>query len=138
MMSTGERIEQLARERGMSLHKLATLAGVSYSTLYSAAKRKSDRVDRKIVEKVAAALGVEIRTVFSDNQFLTDYAERALQKYPNVDTIDAIIHVCSHRMNLDGRIALMDSAYKLSQNPDYQLSEEELEEERSTWLTSKK
>ena len=57
-MTTGERIEQLAKERGMSLHKLAALAGVSYNTVYSAVKRKSDRLDRKNVEKLATVLEV--------------------------------------------------------------------------------
>ena len=62
-MTTGERIEQLAKERGLSIHKLASLAGVSYNTLYSAVKRKSDRVDRKTVEKVAKALGVDVTEI---------------------------------------------------------------------------
>ena len=57
-MTTGERIGQLAEERGISLHKLATLAGVSYNTVYSAVKRKSDRLDKKTVENIATVLEV--------------------------------------------------------------------------------
>ena len=59
-MTTGERIEQLARMRGMSLHKLATLAGVSYNTVYSAAKRKSNRIDMNTLERIASVLGVSV------------------------------------------------------------------------------
>ena len=62
-MTTGERIEQLAKERGMSLHKLASLAGVSYNTVYSAVKRKSDRLDRKNVEKIATVLEVPLSDI---------------------------------------------------------------------------
>ncbi len=59
-MTTGERIEQLAKMRGMSLHKLATLAGVSYNTVYSAAKRKSNRIDMNTLERIASVLGVSV------------------------------------------------------------------------------
>ena len=62
-MTIGERIGQLAEERGMSLHKLAILAGVSYNTVYSAVKRKSDRLDRKNVEKIATVLGVPLSDI---------------------------------------------------------------------------
>ena len=37
--STGERIAELAKERGLTLRKLAILSGVPYNTLYSAVKR---------------------------------------------------------------------------------------------------
>ena len=84
-MTTGERIEQLAKERGLSIHKLAVLAGVSYNTLYSAVKRKSDRVDRKTVEKVAKALGVDITVILSEDQRITDFAEKAIQEFTRFD-----------------------------------------------------
>ena len=54
----GELINTLAQERGLNLHKLATLSGVSYNTLYSIVRRKSDRVDRQIIEKVSKALNI--------------------------------------------------------------------------------
>lgn len=59
-MTTGERIEQLAKKKGMSLHKLATCAGVSYNTVYSAAKRKSNRIDMNILERIASVLEISV------------------------------------------------------------------------------
>ena len=128
-MTTGERIEQLAKERGMSLHKVATLAGVSYNTVYSAVKRKSDRVDRKIVEKIAKALDVDIKTVISEDQFLSDYTEETLARFPRFDAIDALIHKCSRSMNYDGRLELLNYAYELSMKPEYRKNDDELAKE---------
>lgn len=121
-MTTGERIEQLAKERGLSIHKLAVLAGVSYNTLYSAVKRKSDRVDRKTVEKVAKALGVDITVILSEDQRITDFAEEAMKRYPEMDVIDILIHVRAKRMNDEGRLALLNYAEELSKKPEYQNS----------------
>lgn len=58
MMTTGELIDHYAKEKSINLHKLATIAGVSYNTLYSIVRRKSNKVDMKIIEKVAKALEV--------------------------------------------------------------------------------
>ena len=66
-MTTGERIRQLADERGISIHKLASLAGVSYNTLYSVVRRKSDRVDLTTVEKVANVFNIDIQELISES-----------------------------------------------------------------------
>lgn len=64
MISTGERIEEIAKERGLNLHKLATKADVSYNTLYSIVRRKSDKIDWDIARKIAAALEVSPEVLF--------------------------------------------------------------------------
>ena len=122
-MTTGERIEQLAKERGLSIHKLAVLAGVSYNTLYSAVKRKSDRVDRKTVEKVAKALGVDLRAVISDEQYMNDYTQAAFTRYPGLDAVDALIHVFSQKLTYEARLKILDYVVELSKSPDNQKSE---------------
>lgn len=122
-MTTGERINQLAKERGLSIHKLATLAGVSYNTLYSAVKRKSDRVDRKIVEKVAKALDVDVRTVISDEQYLNDYTQAAFTKYPALDAVDALIHVFSQKLTYEARLKILDYVVSISRSPENLKSE---------------
>lgn len=128
-MTTGERIEKLAVERGLSLRKLAMLAGVPYNTVYSAVKRKSDRVDRKIVEKIAKALDVDIRCIISDEQFLRNYTEDVLfERYPEFDALDAVIHVVSQKLNFDGRTNLLNYALDLSRKPEYQKESIEAEE----------
>lgn len=57
-MTIGQRIGELAKKKKMNIHQLAQLAGISYNTLYSIVRRKSDKVDNETVVKVASALGV--------------------------------------------------------------------------------
>ncbi len=63
-MTTGERIEKLAKEKGVNLHQLSQLAGISYNTLYSMVRRKSNNVDHEIAGKIASALGVSLYEFF--------------------------------------------------------------------------
>lgn len=123
--STGERIAELAKERGLTLRKLAILSGVPYNTLYSAVKRKSDRVDRKIIEKISKALNVDIRKILSDDQFIHDWSEDAIRRYPTVDVVDLAIHVCAHKLNYDGRIALLNYAEELTKRAEYKAASQE-------------
>lgn len=137
-MTTGERIDQLAKSKGISLHKLATLAGVSYNTVYSAVKRKSDRVDRKIIEKIAKALDVDIKSIISEEQFLTDYTEETLSQFPHFDAVDALIHKYSRTLNHEGRMKLLNYAHELIMNSEYRKNDDELSKEYSKWHTSRK
>lgn len=57
-MTTGELIDYYAKRKNINLHKLATMSGVSYNTLYSIVRRKSNKVDMKIIEKIAKALEI--------------------------------------------------------------------------------
>lgn len=63
-LTVGQRIGDLASEKNINLHQLAKMAGVSYNTLYAIVKRKSDKIDRDIVQKVASALGVSVDVLF--------------------------------------------------------------------------
>ncbi len=123
--STGERIAELATERGLTLRKLAILSGVPYNTLYSAVKRKSDRVDRKIIEKISKALNVDIRKILSDDQFIHDWSEEAMRRYPTVDTVDLLIHVFAQKLTPEGKLALLNYAHELSENPEYKADSQE-------------
>ena len=85
-MTTGERIEQLARERGMSLHKLATLAWVSYNTVYSAAKRKSNRIDMNTLERLSSVLQVSVADL--SGVVLKDYSDGSSIAVIDIDKIN--------------------------------------------------
>ena len=72
-MTTGQRIGEYAKKQGMNLHQLAINSGVSYNTVYSIVKRKSDKVDSEIVSKIAAALSVsayELSTGFTEEEMI--------------------------------------------------------------------
>lgn len=59
-MTVGERIGIYAQEKNINLHKLSKNAGVSYNTLYSIVRRKSDKIDADILAKVAKALEIPV------------------------------------------------------------------------------
>lgn len=53
------RIREVREERGFSQEQLANLAGVRQATVSELERRRGGRVDLDVVEKLAAALGVE-------------------------------------------------------------------------------
>ena len=63
-MTVGERIEEFAKRKNMSIRKLALSAGIPYTTLYYIVNRKSDRVDSEKVAKIANALGIDHTILF--------------------------------------------------------------------------
>jgi len=54
----GELIGRLAKQKGISIRKLATSVGMNYQTLYSAVNRKSNRINSKYIPLIAKELGV--------------------------------------------------------------------------------
>ena len=128
-MSTGERIAQLAKARNMSLHKLAELSGVSYNTLYSAMRRKSDRVDSRTLEKVARVLGVDVSVILSGEQLAYTVAVDMLKDCPEMDTIDILIRVICNQLTHSGRLALLKYADDLFHKPEYRKSMQSPESE---------
>lgn len=59
----GERIARITAEKGKTLHWLARKAGICYSSLYSAARRKSDGVNRVTLEKIAESLEIPVTEI---------------------------------------------------------------------------
>lgn len=57
IMSIGEKIEYKAKEKGMSLRKVAIESGMSYNSLYSFVKNKRNRIDPTTLSKIAKVLG---------------------------------------------------------------------------------
>lgn len=51
-MTVGERIKQIADENGVSIKRLADIAGVPYSTIYFSVKRNSIKIDPEIMKKI--------------------------------------------------------------------------------------
>lgn len=56
--SIGERIGFLAERNHINLRQLAIKADVPYTTLHAIVRRKSNRIQRETLEKIAKALGV--------------------------------------------------------------------------------
>lgn len=83
-MTTGERIKDAAEEKKMNLHQLAVKAGISYNTLYSIVRRRSDKVDVETLRKIALALEMHPIEIMGDDQmdmvsYGMDLFQRAMQ-----------------------------------------------------------
>lgn len=79
-MTSGEKIDALAKSKGMNMHQLSIAAKVSYSTVYSIIRRKSNMVDWSILNRIAIALGVSPSAIAGDGDIdLHRIEERAEQ-----------------------------------------------------------
>lgn len=72
-MGIGQRIKEVAKQKGLSIRQVAETAGVSYNTLYSITKRNSKRIQGDILQKVAAALGVSADVLLCGSELDRDY-----------------------------------------------------------------
>lgn len=63
--SIGERIGAIAKRNNISLRQLAIKADVPYTTLYAIVTRKSNRVKRETLEKIAIALDIPLQDLFN-------------------------------------------------------------------------
>lgn len=66
-MTIGERIEAIAKEKNINLHKLASLSCIPYNTLYSIVRRKSNRVDYSILENISDSLQISVTDLLSED-----------------------------------------------------------------------
>lgn len=57
-MTTGELIKIYAVEKGYSIRRLAMESGVNYNTLYAIVSRKSNRVSKDTINKIASTLNI--------------------------------------------------------------------------------
>lgn len=77
-MTTGQRIGELAKKKEINLHQLAQMANISYNTLYSIVRRKSDKVNYDTLQKIATALEVsplELVTGMNEEEWRNEFEE---------------------------------------------------------------
>lgn len=95
-MTVGERIEEFAKRKNMSIRKLALSAGIPYTTLYSVVKRKSDRVDSEKLAKIANALGMEHTMLFfgkmREKMNADEYQQAAMRTAPDISPDDLLMN----------------------------------------------
>lgn len=65
-MTVGKRVKILAEKQGISLRELAKQANLSYNTVYSIARRGSERVAPDTISRLANALGVNANELTAD------------------------------------------------------------------------
>ena len=72
-----KRFQQLCQERGIKYNELATLSGVTPSTVYSMMDSRREDVSAVTVKKLCDGLEISIPDFFSDPLF--DYLEQEIQ-----------------------------------------------------------
>ena len=72
-----KRFQQLCRERSIKYNELATLSGVTPSTVYSMMDSRRKDVSAVTVKKLCDGLGISIPDFFNDPLF--DYLELEIQ-----------------------------------------------------------
>ena len=72
-----KRFQQLCKERGIKYNELATLSGVTPSTVYSMMDSRREDVSAVTVKKLCDGLEISIPDFFNDPLF--DYLEQEIQ-----------------------------------------------------------
>jgi DNA-binding Xre family transcriptional regulator len=58
------RVRELAEERGLNITTLARKAELSYTTAHALWHDRTDQLNRRTLDRVARALGVQVRDLF--------------------------------------------------------------------------
>ncbi len=107
-MGIGRQVGLICAKRGMSLRKLAIKAGIPYTTLYSAVKRDSDKMDLQLFARITEALDVS----------LVELLEVENKNTENDTRLDSIIQNYN-QLNEAGKDDLAKHAEHLTYIPEY-------------------
>ena len=107
-MGIGRQVGLICAKRGMSLRKLAIKAGIPYTTLYSAVKRDSDKMDLQLFARITEALDVS----------LVELLEVENKNTENETRLDSIIENYN-QLNEPGKDDLAKHAEHLTYIPEY-------------------
>lgn len=69
-MGVGTNLKEILRDRKMTIKQLSEKAAIPLNTLYSITKRDSERVDRVILNRIAAALNIDPYDLMNFDQAL--------------------------------------------------------------------
>lgn len=69
-MGVGTNLKEILRDRKMTIKQLSEKADIPLNTLYSITKRDSERVDRVILNRIAAALNIDPYDLMNFDQAL--------------------------------------------------------------------
>ena len=84
-MTDAEKIRKIADDKGITLHKLADMAGVSYHTIYSATKRNTQYMRPKIMAKIVKIAG-DTEDKKDHTEISDELAEAILDAVANAST----------------------------------------------------
>lgn len=126
-MAVGKRIESIAKEKKISLRKIALSAGISYNTLYAIVKRDSNRIDLETLEKIAAALEVDIADLkFSEpvakafKSAINGSGMRVFSELQKQESQKSRLDEAYSKLNRTGQQKAVERVEELAMIPDYQ------------------
>lgn len=67
-MGLGKRLKNILNEKNMTIQRLSEITGISANTLYTITKRDNKSIRAENLQKIADALGVDIRCLISDEE----------------------------------------------------------------------
>lgn len=128
LITTGERIGIVAKQKGINLHKLADLAGIPYNTLYSIVKRKSERVSLVMVVNIAQTLNLNFYEVLGDEDRMIFDLGMCFERENTAEVFKTISTEYEHSMisdfrwlNDEGQKAAAEYVHIMSQMEKYRL-----------------
>ena len=95
-MPFGEKLQNLIKERNISVPQLARMTGVNQNTLYSFIRRNTQKADPAVIGQIADALNVDV------HYFIDEAAPAERPLPPNLRPIDQLHR---QRVPLIGRVA---------------------------------
>lgn len=110
-MGVGTNLKEILRSKKMTIKQLSELADIPVNTLYSITKRDSERVDKVILNRLAAALGVDPYSLYSFDQATAALEER-INARERVDT-------ALGKLNHDGQQKAVERVEELTEIPRY-------------------
>lgn len=140
-MGIGSRIKDQALKQGITLRKLAEIAGISYNTIYSITKRDSNRVQGETLQRIADALGVtptyligyDDKIVKPEQYTPEELAEiksgawEAYQQHVEETTSSrAYLNAAFSKLNTKGQQVAVERIEELTQMPQYTVRFESL------------
>jgi len=144
-----DKLKSLLSKRYMSIHKLAVLSGVPYTTLYSIIKRDTEKVDPEIISKVAKALGIDESELHDDVVIRNASTPEELVKMRLDETIQNIANgkhrlfylVAINSLIKSNRVFLDAMVYRyVNEEPEnayFEMREDEYKEELAAFMAAK-
>ncbi len=144
-----DKLKSILNQRYMSIHKLAVLSGVPYSTIYSIIKRDTEKVDPKIISKIAKALGIDESVLHDDVIIRNASTPEELARLRLDETIqncakgeNKLLYLVAINSLIKSNRAFLDAmVYKYAneehENEYFEMREDEYKEELSAFMEAK-
>lgn len=110
-MGVGLNIKEILRDKKMTIKQLAEQTNIPLNTLYSITKRDSERVDKIIINRIAAALECDPYSLMS-----FDMASDAL--FDRINAQECMITDCG-KMNDEGVKLAAELVHLVAESPRY-------------------